>query len=94
MLHVQRGACVRHTQSGSVINRQSAGLTAMVKESPLDPPPMRVNTRSQYVWVTLAALWVGHCRILVWRDIPLCRAAVSNKQRGGTPPLFPPSPCF
>ena len=50
--HVQRGACVWHTQSGSVINRQSAGLTAMVKESPLDPPPMSVNTRSQYVWVT------------------------------------------
>ena len=28
--HVQRGACVWHTQSGSVINRQSAGLSAMV----------------------------------------------------------------
>ena len=27
----------------------------MVKESPLDPPPMSVNTRSQYVWVALAA---------------------------------------
>ena len=43
---------MRHAQSGSVINRQSAELTAMVKESPLDPPPMSVNTRSQYVWVT------------------------------------------